>query len=627
MPGATVSVYRRLLPFLKPHSWRMVGAIATNIGAALLDAFSVALLIPFLNTLFDRPALDIKAGWVSSLLHATVGQLMVTGDKMGSLRNVIFVVMIVVIMKNVLVWVSGQFGAELQEFVTRDLRNAVYKHLARLPLSYFMRMKSGQIISRVLNDTFETRLVLTQIVTQSLQAAALVVSTIAFLFDISWQLTLLALVIVPILSLVLQPLLRKLRRGNRRRGNQHGEMASVLQETVSGIRLVKSFGAEDFEEARFTSASNTYARTTVRLTKLSFLAPPVTEVIGMLIAVTLLWIGARQVLVSRSLTGADLITFLVFVLRLLQPLKQLTAVRATAQSSLASAERLFDILDSPSEHAHDHGTVDVRSFERNVSFESVGFAYSGEAGGHETPVLRDVSFTAARGDVIAIVGPSGAGKTTLVDLIPRFYEPTTGRITIDGVDTRGMTLESLRSLIGIVSQDTVLFHDTVRDNLAYGAPGRYSDAEVEAAARAANAHAFISTLPGGYRTMLGERGTRLSGGQRQRIAIARALLLDPPILILDEATSALDTESERLVQAAIDRLLEGRTVFVIAHRLSTVQNASQILVLDKGRIVESGTHDELRAEGGTYSRLYDLQFRTSTRVDVAPDAPPVPSFS
>ena len=624
--GAGLSTYRQLLPFLKPHAWRLIGAMTANIGAALLDAFSVALLIPFLNTLFDRPALDIKAGWVSSLLHATVGQLMVNGDKMTSLRNVIFVVMLVVIAKNLLVWVSGQFGAELQEFVTRDLRNTVYRHLARLPLTYFTKTKSGQIISRVLNDTFETRLVLTQIVTQSLQATALIVATIAFLFDISWQLTLMALGIVPILSLVLQPLLKKLRRGNRRRGNQHGEMASVLQETVSGIRLVKSFGAEEFEERRFTAASDTYARTTVRLTKLSFLAPPVTEVIGMLIAVTILWVGARQVLVQASLTGADLITFLVFVLRLLQPLKQLTAVRATAQSSLASAERLFDILDTPSEQEQDHGTVRMDSFTRDMRFEHVGFSYEGTGGHGETAILQDVSFRAARGDVIALVGASGAGKTTLVDLIPRFYEPTSGSITIDGVDTRTVRLDSLRSLIGIVSQDTVLFHDTVRNNLAYGSAERYSDIDIEAAARAANAHAFISALPDGYATILGERGTRLSGGQRQRIAIARALLLDPPILILDEATSALDTESERLVQAAIDRLLQGRTVFVIAHRLSTVQHAAQILVLDNGRIVERGTHDELRAHHGAYSRLYDMQFRSSTSDDAVRGVTSIPAF-
>jgi subfamily B ATP-binding cassette protein MsbA len=270
--------------------------------------------------------------------------------------------------------------------------------------------------------------------------------------------------------------------------------------------------------------------------------------------------------------------------------------------------------------------VHVTSFTRDVRFENVGFAYETTGSHHLAPVLRDVSFDARCGDVVALVGASGAGKTTLVDLIPRFYEPTSGVITLDGVDTRDVTLESLRSLIGIVSQDTVLFHDTVRNNLAYGASDRYTDAEVEAAARAANAHGFISALPDGYATLLGERGTRLSGGQRQRMAIARALLCDPPILILDEATSALDTESERLVQAAIDRLLEGRTVFVIAHRLSTVQHASQILVLDKGQIVERGTHDELRAHNGVYSRLYDMQFRTPQHVESASEATPVPSF-
>lgn len=612
-----MSVYRRLLPFLKPHTWRMAGAIAANIGAALLDAFSVALLIPFLNTLFDRPPLPIKSGWVSSLLHATIGPLMIAGDKMGSLRNVILVVIVAVVAKNLLVWASGQMGASLQEYITRDLRNVVYRHLERLPLAYFTRTKSGQIISRVVNDTFETRLVLTQIVTQSLQAAALVIASIAFLFGISWQLTLLALIIVPILSVVLQPLLKKLRRGNRRRGNQHGEMTSVLQETVSGIRLVKSFGAEQYEEHRFVAASDTYARSTVRLTQLSFLAPPITEVIGTLIAVTLLWIGARQVLVSHSLSGADLITFLIFVLRLLQPLKQITSVPATAQSSLASAERLFDILDTPSEQESDSGTRVVSVLERDIVLDNVGFAYDDQA------VLSDISFRAARGDVTALVGASGAGKTTLVDLIPRFYEPTKGVIRFDGVDTRTIALESLRSLIGIVSQDTVLFHDTVRNNIAYGAANRYTDEEIRAAAQAANAHGFITALPDGYDTMLGERGTRLSGGQRQRIAIARALLSDPPILILDEATSALDSESERLVQAAIDTLLEGRTVFVIAHRLSTVQHATQILVLDGGRIVERGTHGELLGRRGAYSRLYDLQFRSVPQPDAA--AVPAPA--
>jgi subfamily B ATP-binding cassette protein MsbA len=289
-------------------------------------------------------------------------------------------------------------------------------------------------------------------------------------------------------------------------------------------------------------------------------------------------------------------------MRMLQPLKQLSQVPTTAQQSFAAAERIFEVLDSPTEQSLDSGKITTAQFTRALEFERVSFAYETE------PVLSDVSLVATKGDVIALVGASGAGKSTLVDLIPRFYEPTGGRILLDGIDTREIALPALRSLIGIVSQDTVLFNDTVRHNLAYGAAGKYSEAQIEAAARAANAHRFIAELPNGYDTLLGERGTRLSGGQRQRLSIARALLVDPPILILDEATSALDTESERLVQEAIDRLLEGRTVFVIAHRLSTIAHADQILVLDRGRVVEHGTHSALLARRGHYYRLHALQF-------------------
>ena len=319
----------------------------------------------------------------------------------------------------------------------------------------------------------------------------------------------------------------------------------------------------------------------------------------------MLWLGARQVLVEHAMSGADLIAFLLYALRMLQPIKQLSQLPTTAQSSFAAAERLFEILDSPSESQTDTGTRPTASFEREIAFEGVSFAYG------DAPVLSDVSFTARKGEIVALVGASGAGKSTLVDLIPRFYEVKQGRITIDGVDTRELQLPALRSLTGIVSQDTVLFNDTVRNNIAYGSERQYTDLEVESAARAANAHAFIAELPDGYATVLGERGTRLSGGQRQRLAIARALLRDPPILILDEATSALDTESERLVQEAVDRLLEGRTVFVIAHRLSTIVHANQILVLERGQIVERGTHAELLAAGGAYNRLYTLQFGTT----------------
>jgi subfamily B ATP-binding cassette protein MsbA len=609
-------MYRRLLVFLRPHRWRMAGTLACNIIAAVLDVFSLTLLIPFMNLLFDEP----NTSPISDFQRRLLGDLFDVSDPRRALLNVVAVIMATVVLKNVFVWISGQLGARLQEYVTRDLRNALYAHLQRLPLGYFLRVKTGDILARVLNDTQQTKQVITQSVTQSVQSVANVVVAVVGMIAISWRLFLLAAVVAPLLIAILQPLLRKLRRGHRKLSNQYGEMTAVVQESISGIRLVKSFAGEAYEESRFREESSRYARGMVRVTRVSVLAQPITETLGMLIAVTILWVGARMV-DSGGIDGATLITFLLIVLRTLQPLKQLSQVPATAQQSLSAAERIFEVLDSPTEASLDRGKITAPRFDRALEFERVSFAYETE------PVLSDVSLVAAKGEVIALVGASGAGKSTLVDLIPRFYEPTSGRILLDGVDTREIALPALRSLIAIVSQDTVLFNDTVRNNLAYGAADTYSQEEVERAARAANAHAFIAELPQGYDTVLGERGMRLSGGQRQRLSIARALLVDPPILILDEATSALDTESERLVQEAIDRLLTGRTVFVIAHRLSTVAHADQILVLDRGRVVEHGNHTALLDRRGHYYRLHALQFGQAHQIETSGlDAEsPVPS--
>ena len=596
--GPRTSLYRRLLRFLRPHWWRMAGSIACNLVAAVLDVFTITLLIPFLNALFNQP----QIGLITDIHQRIIGSFLDPADRAGSLRNVLILIMAAVVLKNLLIWISSQLGASLQEYVTRDLRNAIYGHVQRLPLPFFTRTKTGQLLARVLNDTQQTKAVITESVTRSIQSGAMVITSVVTLFAISWRLALLTLVVAPLLIGLLQPVLRSLRRGHRKLSNQFGDMTAVVQEAVSGIRLVKSFGGEDYEYARFREASDRYARGMMRVTRLSQLAIPITETVGTGVAVIVLWFGAREVLVSGSIDGTTLIAFLALTLRILQPLKQLSQVPTVAAQSLAAAERVFEVLDADSEYARDNGTMLVTGLTDSIEFDRVSFAYE------QAPVLENVSFTARRGDVTAIVGPSGAGKTTLVDLIPRFYDPTRGEIRLDGVDTREISLRSLRSLTGIVSQDTVVFNDTVRNNLAYGAGNRFSDEQIIAAARAANAHDFISQLPDGYNTVLGERGTRLSGGQRQRIAIARALLIDPPILILDEATSALDTESERLVQEAIDRLLRGRTVFVIAHRLSTVSHATQILVLDQGRVVEQGTHEDLLARRGTYHRLHALQF-------------------
>lgn len=599
-PGPVL--WRRLWRFVGPHKGKLFLVVLFNALAAFADVFSFALLVPFFNAFFKSDSLLPKSGTIGRVLDATIGFLLDENKRQESLRNVLLIVIAAVTLKNTLVWLAGQVGVKLQEFVVRDLRNTLYAHLLRLPLPWFTRNKVGQVIARVLNDTGNAKIVVTELVTRSLWSGAQLFATLVAMFATSWRLSLAALVIAPVTIGAIQPVLRKLRKGYSRLGNEQGEMTSLVQEVVSGVRLVKSYRAEAREEAKFTDRNNAFARGFVRVGRLALLSGPVTETLGTFTAVVILWYGAQLVLVEGTLTGAELLVFLVQVMRLLQPLKQLSQTPAAAQQSLASAERVFEILDVTAETVADKGTRTQVTFDRDIVFEDVGFQYDGGAA-----ALSAVRFTAHKGEVIALVGASGAGKSTLVDLLPRFLDPTSGRITLDGVDLRDIRLDALRALTGIVSQDTVLFNDTVRANVAFGRPDATST-QLESAARAANALAFIEALPDGWDTNLGERGTRLSGGQRQRLAIARALLSDPPILILDEATSALDVESERLVQEAIDRLLEGRTVFVIAHRLATIQHANRILVLDGGRLVEEGTHEALLLRGGAYARLHAMQF-------------------
>jgi len=599
-----LALYGRVLGYLRPYGGLIVAAVVATVGFAITDAFSLVMLIPFLNALFGDAPLNVGGShdaleWV---LNHTVGYWIASdAEPQQVLLSVILFILAVVLLKNVFDFFQTYLVVRLEQAVTRDLRNQVYSHLLDLDMRFFGRTRSGQIISRLTSDADQLRSLVTRNIAKLATSVFQVIATLAALVAISIELTLVAIVVLPAMFGIWGRLVRRLRRADRGVLNLAGEVAAHIQETLGGIRLVKASAAEDFERDRFRALTRAYYKQFVRAERLRALAGPLTETMAALGTVVLLWYGSRMVLVEQALEGAAFMGFLVLSLRLYSPVKWLSRFPSTVQPGLAAAERLFEFLDTPIEMRDPPDAREFTGFRERIRFEGVGFAYV-----PGKPVLEDISFEVKPGEVVALVGPSGAGKTTLVDLIARFYDPTVGRITVDGVDLREFSLRSLRSHLGIVTQDTVLFHDTVRANIAYGL-GDVPQEAIERAARAARAHDFIMQLPEGYDTVVGERGTRLSGGQRQRLAIARAILRDPPILIFDEATSALDSESELLVQQAIEQLLAGRTVFVIAHRLSTIRRADQILVMEAGRIVERGTHEELLSRDGLYRHLYRLQ--------------------
>jgi subfamily B ATP-binding cassette protein MsbA len=593
----------RLLPWLRPYRVTLGLGLLTTAVASALDAVSLLLLIPLFRHLFGTTA-GLTAGMngLEGTVDRALAPLLDGASPVGVTLRLVLVLWAALLGKNLLNYLAGQLSVRAQEGLVRDLRTALFEHLLRLDLGWLERVKSGQVIARVMHDADQVKAAVSAGLASFVQNLLLIGTTLLVLGQLSLRLTLLTLAAAPLLLAGIRGLLKRLRRQARARADEAGAMTATVAERLQAVKLIRLHGAEPHETGRFREQANQYRRAVARTQRFAQLTSPVSELFGGLLMVLLVVVGTTPALLGQALSPEGLVVFLVAALRMMAPLKALTQFPNQMAQALASAERVFEVLDRPvDEPAEPTGAP--ASFQRGVAFEEVSFAY----GPGQPLVLDGVSFSLPRGSTVALVGPSGAGKTTIAELLPRLREPVSGRILVDGVPLPGLERRSLRALMAMVGQETVVFNDTVRANIAYGRSGA-SDAEIARAAQAANADEFIGRLPQGYLTVLGERGTRLSGGQRQRIAIARALLRDAPILILDEATSALDSESERLVQDALLRLMRDRTTLVIAHRLTTVRHATQILVLDEGRIVQRGTHEELLRSEGLYRRLSASQF-------------------
>ena len=511
-------------------------------------------------------------------------------------------ILIIFLLKNVFLYLKNITLTIVQFRLITELRNKLYIHFHKLSLSFFNQHKSGELTSIVVNDVANMRQALTIGFQRIFVEPINIIAFTALLFIISWKLALIAITIIPLAGLVIVNISRSIRRKSRRTAVKIAGITNILTETLTSMRVVKAFSMEDYEVDRFSNETRNYYNLIFRRARLRSLAPPITETMGVIIGVALLWVGGTEVLNAQGLTSEDFIRFILIMFSGLQPIRSLSNVFAEIQVGAASAERVFVILDNPPTIVDEFDAVIIDTFEDKIQIKDVSFKYESE-----DIVLKNISFEIEKGSAVALVGSSGSGKSTMADLIPRFYDVNQGAIEIDGQDIRHVTLNSLRRLMGIVTQETILFNDTVKANIDYGQKD-VDDEQVIAAAKAANALEFIEELPQGLDTVIGEKGVKLSGGQRQRLAIARAIMKNPPILILDEATSALDTESERLVQEALETLMADRTVLVIAHRLSTVTNADKIIVMEKGLIKEMGTHDELIQKNGLYSNLYNIQF-------------------
>ena len=572
-----MTLYLRILSYIKPYMHRLLFAMVCTIMAAAGNLY-----IPWIiKDMIDE----------------------VLADKNGTMLNWIAASIIAIFIVRGLFWYGQNYlMSYVGQSVIIDIRAAVFKKLQRLSVSFYDKNKTGTIMSYVTNDVNALQSAMVENTIEMITEGFILIGSVVAMIYLDWRLTLFTVCTFPVVLWFMEFFGKKIRKTGGRIQECTADITSVLQESVASARVIKSFVREDYEVDRFDVENKANFRANMKNAQLMATLTPVVELVAAIGVTMIIWDGGNNV-INGTITAGSLVAFLTYAVNISNPIKRLTRVIGNIQKALAAAQRVFMIIDMPEEIAESRDAKQLPEVSGKVEFQNVSFAYNDKGN-----VITDLSFSVKPGEVIAIVGPSGAGKSTIANLLPRFYDVNKGDIKIDGHSVREVTLDSLREQVGIVPQETMLFNGSVYNNILYGRLDATKE-EIEAAAKAANAHDFIMQLTDGYETKLGDRGVNLSGGQRQRIAIARAILKNPRILILDEATSALDTESERVVQEALDRLMVGRTSFVIAHRLSTVKNADKILVLEKGNLVESGTHDELLALDGLYAHLYKIQYR------------------
>ena len=635
-----MSVLRRLYRYLRPYrTWALL-AFGSMIVFALTQTVLAALVQPLFDDVLTPPGVqravdreNPRAAFVERTLRENVPALYRVKQRFDAWwdvapsqkwKRVLTILLIVFMLRAVTSFTSEYAFQKVGLSTVRDLRNQLYERMIHQSHGFFSRRSTGEMVSRVVSDADAIQAAVSTRMGDLLQESVTLVGLTVYLFVLNPILAVVSLIGAPLIVVPVVQFGKRLRKTTHRSQERMAEIATLLEETIRGVRIVKAFTMEPFEIGRFREATRRHLRWNLSAQRIQALTSPVMELLAGLCMVALFYYAQSRIAAGRLTTG-EFVSFLTALALMYAPIKKLNKVNLSLNTALSAAERVFRMLDVPNEVVEKKDAIELKSVGSGVRYERVTFRYEERSGGQAllpvpsadspasearqagVPVLHNLDLEVAPGEIVALVGGSGAGKSTLVNLLPRFYDVTDGRITIDGVDIRDTQLVSLRRLMGFVTQEVILFNDTVRNNIAYGRSD-VEERQVVEAAKAANAHEFILQLPQGYDTSVGESGVLLSGGQRQRIAIARALFKDPPILVLDEATSALDTESERLVQQALNNLMRGRTTLVIAHRLSTIRSAHKIVVLDKGRIVEMGTHDELLARRGVYRKLYDLQF-------------------